>query len=190
MPPRRSTPAAPARYVIRPAASPAELAAACDVIGAQITPPFTHSDRHFQDLARRFPEDQPLMLVVCEPAAPRSPAAPPPATPQAEAGAIVGGALGFRTGPRAVTLRMIGLEPRVRGRGVGRRLMAVLELAAVRLGAGSIALGAGRDTKGFYARLGYAGRGPMMHKGLPLPGPSLEARLRRLAAESGEAGAQ
>jgi NAD(P)-dependent dehydrogenase (short-subunit alcohol dehydrogenase family)/ribosomal protein S18 acetylase RimI-like enzyme len=173
------------RYVIRPAASAEEFAATCDVIGAQITPPFTRSDRRFHDLARRFPEDQPLMLVVCEQSAPPPPSAPLPPTPQAEASTIVGGALAFRTSPRAVTLRMIGLEPRVRGQGVGRRLMAALELAAVRLGADAIALGADRDTRGFYARLGYAGRGAMMHKGLPLPGPAVEARLRKLAAASG-----
>jgi GNAT superfamily N-acetyltransferase len=85
-----------------------------------------------------------------------------------------------------VTLRMIGLEPHVRGRGVGRRLMAAVELAAVRLGAGAISLGAERGVVGFYRRLGYAGRGALQQKGLPLPGRAVEARLRRLADRPGD----
>jgi GNAT superfamily N-acetyltransferase len=178
-----SAAAPPARYRIRPAASLEELAVACDVIGAQIVPPLARGDRRLQEVARRFPEDQPLMLVVREPTAP-----PARAAPLADAGRIVGGALAFRTGPRGVTLRMIGLEPRARGQGVGRRLMAAVELAALRLGAGAISLGAERDVRGFYARLGYAGRGAMLHKGLPLPGRSVEARLRKLAAEGDDDG--
>jgi GNAT superfamily N-acetyltransferase len=78
---------------------------------------------------------------------------------------------------------MIGLVPRARGRGVGRRLMAALELAAVRLGAGEISLGADDDVRGFYARLGYAGRGTVLHKGLPVPGRAGAARVRKQAAE-------
>jgi len=168
------------RYRIVPAASLEELVAACDVIGAQVSPPFTHCDRRYQDLARHFPEDRALMLVVRD----ETPSLPPAAagTP------IVGGALAFRTGPRGVTLRMIGLMPHVRGRGIGRRLMAAVEVAAGRLGAVAISLGAERGVAGFYRRLGYAGRGPLMQKGLPLPGRSLEARLRRLAARTDDAG--
>ncbi len=177
-------PVPPAQYGIRPAASLEELAAVCDVIGAQLSPPFARADRRFQDLARRFSEDQPLMLVVRERTAPPAHPAPPPAAGNADPGTLVGGALAFRTGPRGVTLRMIGLEPGARGQGVGRRLMAALELAAIRFGAAEISLGAARDVRGFYARLGYAGRGAMMHKGLPLPGRAVEARLRKQAAES------
>jgi GNAT superfamily N-acetyltransferase len=98
---------------------------------------------------------------------------------QDSTGRIVGGALAF--GGRGITLRAIGLEPRVRRQGLGRRLMERIELEAIRRGAGGISLGANDDSKGFYARLGYAGRGTMMHKGLPLPGRFLEARLRQLA---------
>jgi GNAT superfamily N-acetyltransferase len=93
---------------------------------------------------------------------------------------IVGGALAFGKG--GITLRAIGLEPHVRRQGLGRRLMTRVELEAMRRGAGSINLGAEDESKGFYARLGYAGRGTMMRKGLPLPGAFLQARLRRLAA--------
>ena len=173
-----SPPAGAPHDVIRPLASLEELDRAGDVIGAQMTPPFTHQDGRFGDLVRRFAEDRPLMLVVQE--------VPPPAATrdrpvQGDPGGIVGGALAFRTGPRAVTLRMIGLAPRVRGRGLGRRLLAALELAAVRLGATAISLGADDGVKGFYSRQGYVGRGTALHKGLPLPGPFLEARLRKLA---------
>ena len=92
----------------------------------------------------------------------------------------MGGALGFRPSGGSITVRAIGLVPRARRLGVGRRLMAAIELEAVRLGVGGINLGASDDAKGFYQRLGYAGRGSMMHKGLPLPGRFQEARLRKL----------
>jgi hypothetical protein len=68
--------------------------------------------------------------------------------------------------------------------------MAAFELGAIRLGAAAISLGAGDDVVGFYRRLGYAGRGPMMRQALPLPGPFLAARLRRLEAAAGEGGAR
>jgi GNAT superfamily N-acetyltransferase len=164
----RTSPAIPPRYVIRPVESLEELAAAFDIVGAQFVPAITHEDRRFQDLARRFPAGRPLMLLVEEVKA------------QDGAGRIVGGALAF--GDRGITLRAIGLESRVRRQGLGRRLMERLELEAIRRGATSINLGTSDDSKGFYARLGYAGRGTMMHKGLPLPGPFLEARLRKLTS--------
>ena len=163
-------PAAPARYVIRPVDSLEELAATFDVIGAQFAPAITHEDRRFSDLARRFPEDRPLMLLAEE------------VGTQGGSHRVVGGALAFGGG--GITLRAIGLEPRVRRQGLGRRLMERIELEATRRRAGAISLGATEESKGFYARLGYAGRGTMMHKGLPLPGPFLEARLRKLAGAS------
>jgi GNAT superfamily N-acetyltransferase len=146
---------------IRPVASPDELAEAFDVAGAQLAPPLTHADRRCRELVDRFAEDQPLMLVA------------------AQEGRIVGAALGFRKAD-GVTLRIIGLEPDVRGQGLGRRLMTAFELAAIRPGATAISLGAGGPETGFYRRLGYAGRGPIMRKALPLPGAFLAARLRRL----------
>jgi GNAT superfamily N-acetyltransferase len=160
-------PALPPRCVIRPVASLEELAATFDIVGAQFVPAITHEDRRFQDLARNFPADRPLMLLVEE------------VEPHNSTGRIVGGALAF--GGRGITLRAIGLEPHVRRQGLGRRLMERVEIEAIRRGAGGISLGANEDSKGFYARLGYAGRGTMMHKGLPLPGRFLEARLRKLA---------
>ena len=97
-----------------------------------------------------------------------------------EGGVIVGGALGFRPNGGAITLRAIGVAPHVRRQGVGRRLMAAIELAAMRLGTGGINLGASPDSRHFYQRLGYAGRGAMMHKGLPRPSRFLEAKLRKM----------
>ena len=153
---------------IRPVASPEELAVAFDVAGAQLTPPLDRGDRRCREFLARFLDDQPLMLVA------------------EEDGRTVGGALGFRTGD-GVTLRIVGLEPAARGQGLGRRLMAAFELAAIRLGATGISLGADGDEAGFYRRLGYAGRGPMLHKALPLPGAFLAARLRKPEGAAGEA---
>jgi len=55
-----------ARLRVRPVASPVELEAAFDVVGAQFTPPMTHDDRRFADLARRFAEDRLLMQVALD----------------------------------------------------------------------------------------------------------------------------
>jgi GNAT superfamily N-acetyltransferase len=162
----------PPRYLLRPVRSVAELAEVFDLIAAQITPSVTHTDRRFLDLARRFPEDRALMLVA------------------EHNGRIVGGALAFRNGGErgpSVTLRILGLEPGARGHGLGRRLMQALELQASSLGAPAITLGgASGDIKGFYVRLGYAGRGTMLSKALPLPGRFLEARLGRLQGTAGD----
>lgn len=125
--------------LIRPVESAQELATAFDVAGRQISPPFDHLDRRFADLARRYPEDRPIMLVADV------------------AGAVVGGALAFR-GADGVTLRVIGLEPAHRGLGVGSLLMRRLEVECARLGVRGMALGANPGTRPFYVRLGYRGR--------------------------------
>ena len=95
----------PASYPIRPVASMNELVSAFDLVGEQFEPNVTHKARRFQDLARRFTEDQRLMLIV------------------ESRGRIVGGAFAFRKSRLGVTLRMIALQPRARGRGLGRRLI-------------------------------------------------------------------
>ncbi|HET7769385.1 MAG TPA: GNAT family N-acetyltransferase, partial [Chloroflexota bacterium] len=102
-------------------------------------------------------------------------------------GEIVGGALGFRPNGGAITVRAIGVAPHARRQGLGRRLLAALELEAMKLGGGGINLAATDDARGFYQRLGYAGRGSLMQKGFPLPGRLLEARLKKLAREVGAA---
>lgn len=152
---------------IRRVASANELREAFDVIGRQFDPPITHADRRFEDLARRFDEDRPLMLVV------------------ENDGHLIGGALAFR-GEGGASLRIIGLEASQRGSGLGRRLVQTIEVEAMTLGVRSISLGAGREVKGFYTRLGYRGGGSSMHKDLPLPGRVLEYRLRKLRAAAGD----
>jgi hypothetical protein len=69
-------------------------------------------------------------------------------------GRLLGGAFAFRTSPRGATLRIIGLREDVRGRGLGRGLVAAVEAAAARLGVESISLGAD-DAIDFYVHLGY-----------------------------------
>src|SRR6266498_5868143 len=112
------------RYVIRPVASLQELTQVFDLVGAQLPQPLTRRDRRFAELARRFPTDRSLMLVA------------------EDQGRIVGGALAFRTDPApvagGVTLRLVGLAPAHRGRGLGRRLLEEVEAAAVRLGASEV----------------------------------------------------
>ena len=87
-----------------------------------------------------------------------------------------------------MTLRIIGLARAHRGKGLGRRLLQQVEAAARRLGASEISLGASGTERGFYLRMGYAGR-TRMHKQLPLlrVAPERrrdlkELRQRRLAA--------
>src|SRR6266542_2788928 len=127
------------RYVIRPVASLQELAQVFELAGAQLPQRLTRHDRRLAELARRFPADRTLMLVA------------------EDQGGIVGGALAFRSDPAAaacgVTLRLIGVAPAHRGKGLGRRLVEGVEAAARRLGASEISLGASGGQRGFYQRM-------------------------------------
>ena len=135
--------------VVRPVKSRAELAAVFDVAGAQIVPPMTHDDRRFADLDRRFDDDRALMLV-------------------AEGDGILGGALAFRAKSGDVALRVIGLVPTARGRGLGRQLVEAVEREAMALGCRTVAAGGiTPQTRGFYERLRFRGRHSMMSKDLP-----------------------
>ena len=154
----------PTEYGIRQVSDAAELERVFDVVGAQMTPPMARDDRRFREVARRFEEDRSLMWLA------------------AEGDEIVGGALGFRPNGGAITVRAVGVAPHVRRQGLGRRLMEAIELEAMKLGVGGINLGAVDEARGFYQRLGYAGRGSMMQKGLPLRSRFLEARLRKIGA--------
>ena len=139
--------------IVRPVDSLDELAEVFDVIGAQLPQRLTHEDRRFADLVARFPEDRSLMLVV------------------EDSGRLVGGALAFRRDQRGVTLRILGLEPSVRGTGLGRRLVEQIEEEAARLGVATISLGAD-EAIGFYTHLGYAEAGGAWHKRLGPPPPT------------------
>lgn len=131
--------------MIRCVTSLDELAAVYDLIGAQLTPTTTSNDRKYDDLARRFALDRQLMLVA------------------ERAGFLLGGALAFRQDAdlKSVTLRIVGIDPGHRGRGLGRRLVHAVEQAAAVLGAESIYLAAGPGERDFYRKLGYSGKSRM-----------------------------
>jgi GNAT superfamily N-acetyltransferase len=79
---------------------------------------------------------------------------------------------------RGLTLRLVGLAPAHRGKGLGRRLLEEVE-AARRLGASEISLGASGAERGFYLRMGYTGRA-RLRKQLPLSrAVHLRAKERR-----------
>ncbi len=145
-----------AEVVIRPVASPRELARAFELIGAR-TAPALAQDRRFLDLARRIRDDRPLLLV-------------------AELhGQIVGAAFAFRRhGPedQGATLRNVTVLPPHHGKGIERRLVEKIEQAAASLGVSGINLGgATGDERDFYLAMGYSGRhaGGLMSKQLPHP---------------------
>jgi GNAT superfamily N-acetyltransferase len=142
--------------VIRPVASPGELARAFELIGARRAPTL-EQDRHFLQLARRFPEDRPLMLA-------------------AELdGQIIGAGFAFRKGSspecRTATLRNVAVLPPHDGIGLERRLIRRIEEGAASLGVTGIILGGPRGTeRQFFLSMGYRGRheGGFMRKQLPL----------------------
>jgi GNAT superfamily N-acetyltransferase len=147
-------------HMIRPVASLQELATVFDLAGAQLPQPLTRHDRRLAELARHFPADRPLMLLA------------------EDQGRIVGGALAFRTDPASpasgVTLRLVGLAPAYRGKGLGRRLLQQVQAAARRLGASEISLAASGPERGFYLRMGYTGR-TRLRKQLP-PSSAVQPR--------------
>ena len=148
---RRST-----EVVIRPVASPRELARAFELIGARRAPAL-EQDRYFLQLARRFPGDRPLMLV-------------------AELdGRLIGAGFAFRkdSSPacRTATLRNVAVQPPYRGLGLERRLIQRIEEGAASLGITGIMLGGPRRAeRQFFLSMGYRGRheGGFMGKQLPL----------------------
>jgi len=114
----------------------ADLKAAFDLAGAQLPEPVDSGDHCIGDLVERFPADRPLMVVATAD------------------GNMVGGAFAFRNDNGAVTLRIVGVIPEFRHRGIGRRLVERVEAEARRLGAHSVALGTD-EAVGFWYHLGY-----------------------------------
>ena len=126
-----------------------ELVRVHQVISAQFPPRRSAASHGLEDLTARFDHDRTLMLLA------------------ESAGEIAGGALAFRAGG-TVKVDVIALRPEARGLGVGRRLMETIEREAIRLGARAIYLGgASAQNRGFYWRLGFAGRRSLMQKALP-----------------------
>ena len=114
----------------------AQLRAVFDLAGAQLPEPIDSGDHRIDDLVERFEADRPVMVVA-----------------SAE-GTSVGGALAFRNDNGTVTLRIIGVIPSFRHRGIGRRLVERVEAEARRLGAHCVALGTD-EAIGFWYHLGY-----------------------------------
>ena len=121
---------------VRSVRDPTELRAAFALAGAQLPEPIDSGDHRIDDLVARFQPDQPLMVVATSD------------------GNLVGGALAFRHDNGTVTLRIIGVVPSFRHRGIGRRLVERVEAEARRLGAHSVALGTD-EAVGFWYHLGY-----------------------------------
>lgn len=148
---------------VRPVASVEELVQLEHVIAAQFPPRRSASAREGVRKAR-FEANRSLTLLA------------------EQNGAIVGGVLAFRTGD-AVQVDVIALEPDARRLGIGRKLMGAIEAEAIRLGAQSIYLGgASAENRGFYWRLGFAGRRSLMHKGLPLASRFIAEQSKRAVA--------
>lgn len=167
--PELSPPAHPGVAVtVRPVASVEELLQLEHVIATQF-PARRSVAARARERESHFEEQRSLMVLA------------------EQNGAIVGGALAFRTAD-SVQVDGIALAPGVRGLGIGRKLMAAIESEAIRLGAQSIYLGgANTENRGFYWRLGFAGRGSLMHKGLPLAGRFIAERRKRAAGHDGVA---
>lgn len=135
---------------VRPVASVGELLRTKQMIAAQFPPRRSSRLESLAVLKERFEENRTLMLAA------------------ELGGAIVGGALAHRAGD-AVEVDAIALKPEARRLGIGRQLMEAIESEGIRLGAQAIFLGgANPENRGFYWRLGFAGRKSLMHKGLPL----------------------
>lgn len=159
----------PERFAIRRIGSAEELARVLDVAGAQVTPPVTRDDRRADDLYRRLGDDGPLMVAGFSDEA------------------VVGAALAFRPDDGLCALRLIGVVPWARGRGIGRRLLEVVEMEAMAMGCISVtAGGVTAASRGFYERLGYTGHHSKVSKQLALPGRVRDLRLARLRAAAGD----
>lgn len=149
--------------IVRTCRDPGDLVAIYEAIGRQFGEMWSGDDRRLDEPRRRFDTDRELMLAV-------------------EVRDVVrGGVIAF--GDDAVTVRAIGLDEELRGRGIGRRLLELVEARALVRGARVIALGAADDARGFYEKLGYRGKHTMREKQLPLPGAVRSRLAARAIAE-------
>lgn len=99
-------------------------------------------------------------------------------------GTIRGAALGYREAVAAVKLQALAVDPHLRRRGVGTRLIEELERRARQSGSTSVYLGAEEPARPFYQALGYRGRRSVLSKSLAgaALAASPAARTERLAA--------
>lgn len=154
--------------VVRRVRSAEELVATFDAIGRQFDPPMRAPDRRLDEPLGRFPDDRPLQLLVLH------------------AGRLAGGVIAFRRPDGQAVVRAIGIDAELRGHGVGRRLLELVEIEAMSLGCREIGLGAAVDARGFYEAMGYRGKRSMRSKALPPPGRLTELRITRLRAALGD----
>ncbi|HUS61755.1 MAG TPA: GNAT family N-acetyltransferase [Acidimicrobiales bacterium] len=143
-----------------------ELAQVYAAIGRQFGETWDRFDTRLEAPKHRFDADRELMLAVVD------------------RERICGGIIAF--GDDVVTVRAIGVDLELRGRGIGRRLLEIVEARALARGAHSIVLGAVDEARGFYERLGYRGKRTMREKQLPLPGVVRDRLAARLAEELGD----
>lgn len=118
-------------------------------------------------LLNHFPADRELMQVAVD-----------------GSGELRGGALGYRDDSGEAKLQILGVDSRLRRRGVGTRLVGAVEAVALRAGCTSVYLGAESGARPFYIAIGYSGRRDVLHKdlsGRALVG-SADSRHERIAA--------
>ena len=149
-------------YTIRYVTSGDEISEVLNVMAPWFVPPVDDYDYVLNSLLDHFPEYRDMMIIA------------------EKDGRVVGGALGF-----GGKLGIIAVCPEDRMKGLARRLLQTFEVGAMGRGVTMISLGARETAKKFYERVGYGGKSSM-HKGLPLPGKSLDWRLRKIEAEIGD----
>jgi ribosomal protein S18 acetylase RimI-like enzyme len=148
-------------YIIRYVSSGAEISEVVETMRPWFVPAM--QDRYtLEKLRSHFPEFRDMMITA------------------ESTGQIAGGALGY-----GGTMAIIAVRPGDRRRGLGRRLLQTLEVGAMHHGVTMISLGARREAKAFYERVGYRGKSSM-HKSFPLPGRSLSWRLKKVDAVIGD----
>jgi GNAT superfamily N-acetyltransferase len=146
-----------------------ELAATFAVLDRQFDDQPADPGRRLDEPLGRFAEDRTMQLVVLD------------------GDRIRGGVVAFRRGGgHGVTVRNIGLDEALRGRGIGRLLLELVELEAITLGCREIHLGAVDDARGFYEAMGYRGKHTMRSKALPAPGRVTDLRLAKAWARLGD----
>ncbi|HZU71981.1 MAG TPA: GNAT family N-acetyltransferase [Acidimicrobiales bacterium] len=164
---RRTTSPAADGYILRRVGDVEDLMTVYDLIGAQHPRQLSHLDHRFGALARRLPDDRPMMLAV-------------------EAGGVlVAGGLATRQDDTTRSAGLfVGVAAPHRGRGLGRLMVGVIEREALALGLSELGLGGATEAeRAFYRALGYAGRRSYFHKGLTPAGRIRQHRVERWLAE-------
>lgn len=151
---------------MRACADRAELIETYAAIGRQFGQSWAGDDRRLEQPLARFDRDREMMLCVTDRAV------------------IKGGVIAF--GDDRVTVRAIGIDGDLRGMGIGRRLLEIVEVVALARDALAITLGAADDARGFYERLGYRGKRTMREKQLPPRGAVRSRRSARLLEQLGD----